>query len=63
VIGALESDPLLPFDMDRLMALVRMEAGSWSRHREWITRMDKAGRGKSLAKSLALKTLVSGTVD
>jgi hypothetical protein len=36
VIKALESDRSLPFDMDRLKALVQMEAGSWQRHRDWI---------------------------
>ncbi|KAH0831103.1 ribonuclease H-like protein [Lanmaoa asiatica] len=36
VIGALQADPRLPFDMDELKALVVMEAGSWQRHRQWI---------------------------
>jgi hypothetical protein len=36
VIGALKSDPSLPFEMERLKALVQMEAGSWRRHQGWI---------------------------
>jgi hypothetical protein len=41
IIGALQSDPSLPFDMDRLKALVQMEAGSWRRHRDWILEVDR----------------------
>ncbi|KAH7925341.1 ribonuclease H-like protein [Leucogyrophana mollusca] len=36
VIGALQADPSLPFNMDKLKDLVRMEASSWQRHRQWI---------------------------
>jgi hypothetical protein len=36
VVSALKSDRSLPFEMDRLKALVQMEAGSWRRHCEWI---------------------------
>jgi hypothetical protein len=37
VIGALQSDQRLPFDIQRLKELVQMEASSWQRHRGWIT--------------------------
>ncbi|KAI0824507.1 ribonuclease H-like protein [Trametes gibbosa] len=40
VIRALQADPALPFSMDRLKALVQLEAGSWVRHRDWILQMD-----------------------
>ncbi|KAI6020100.1 hypothetical protein PISMIDRAFT_678671 [Pisolithus microcarpus 441] len=36
VIGALQADALLPFDLRELRELVQMEAGSWQRHRAWI---------------------------
>ncbi|KAF8557464.1 ribonuclease H-like protein [Imleria badia] len=36
VVGALQADPRLPFDMAELKALVLMEASSWQRHRQWI---------------------------
>ncbi|KAF9242290.1 ribonuclease H-like protein, partial [Melanogaster broomeanus] len=37
VVGALQADARLPFDMERLKELVRMEASSWQRHRQWIS--------------------------
>ncbi|KAH9848042.1 ribonuclease H-like domain-containing protein [Lenzites betulinus] len=40
VVRALQANPALPFSMDRLKALVQLEAGSWVRHREWILQMD-----------------------
>ncbi|KIJ05572.1 hypothetical protein PAXINDRAFT_93282 [Paxillus involutus ATCC 200175] len=36
VVGALQADRRLPFDMERLKDLIRMEASSWQRHRQWI---------------------------
>ncbi|KIM92426.1 hypothetical protein PILCRDRAFT_810481 [Piloderma croceum F 1598] len=45
VIGALQSDQRLPFDMRRLKELVQMEASSWRRHRGWITGAEAKGRG------------------
>ncbi|KIK44728.1 hypothetical protein CY34DRAFT_39080, partial [Suillus luteus UH-Slu-Lm8-n1] len=36
VVGAIRADTSLPFDMSKLLELVKMEAGSWSRHREWL---------------------------
>ncbi|KAI5994533.1 ribonuclease H-like domain-containing protein [Pisolithus marmoratus] len=36
VIGALQADALLPFDLRELRELVQTEAGSWQRHRTWI---------------------------
>ncbi|KIK96913.1 hypothetical protein PAXRUDRAFT_825475 [Paxillus rubicundulus Ve08.2h10] len=36
VVGALQADKRLPFDMERLKGLVQMEASSWQRHRQWI---------------------------
>ncbi|EGO26669.1 hypothetical protein SERLADRAFT_436475 [Serpula lacrymans var. lacrymans S7.9] len=36
VIGALQADTSLPFNMDKLKELVRMESSSWQRHRQWI---------------------------
>lgn len=40
VIRALETDPALPFSIDRLKALVQLEAGSWTRHRNWIVKAE-----------------------
>jgi hypothetical protein len=40
VVGALQADPGLPYDRDRLWALVQEEAGSWARHREWLLKVD-----------------------
>ncbi|KAK2460873.1 hypothetical protein APHAL10511_007343 [Amanita phalloides] len=45
VIGALQSDTKLPFDMEKLRQLVQMDAGSWERHREWILNTWSDGRG------------------
>ncbi|KAG6907110.1 hypothetical protein DXG01_010486 [Tephrocybe rancida] len=36
VVSALQADPKLPFDVERLRQLVQMEATSWERHRVWI---------------------------
>ena len=36
MVRALQADPSLPYSMERLKAFVRLEAGSWVRHREWI---------------------------
>ncbi|KAI8972404.1 ribonuclease H-like domain-containing protein [Trametes punicea] len=40
VVRALQADPALPFSMPRLKALVQLEAGSWARHRDWISQKD-----------------------
>ncbi|TFY58764.1 hypothetical protein EVJ58_g6213 [Rhodofomes roseus] len=40
VVRALQVDPSLPFSMDRLKALVQLEAGSWARHRDWIVQAE-----------------------
>ncbi|KAI0672541.1 ribonuclease H-like domain-containing protein [Trametes maxima] len=40
VVAALQSNPQLSFDMDRLKAFVQLEIGSWERHRDWILRKD-----------------------
>lgn len=45
VVKALEVDKNLPFKMDRLHELVKMEAGSWRRHQEWIHLATREGRG------------------
>ncbi|KAF9224733.1 ribonuclease H-like protein [Gyrodon lividus] len=37
VVGALQADARLPFDMEKLKELVRAEASSWQRHRQWIS--------------------------
>ncbi|KAI6145225.1 ribonuclease H-like protein [Pisolithus tinctorius] len=36
VVGALQADASLPFDLRELRELVQMEVGSWQRHRAWI---------------------------
>ena len=36
VIGALQADSTLPFEMKKLRELVQMDAGSWIRHKEWV---------------------------
>lgn len=41
VVRALQADSSLPFDMDRLKAFVQLEAGSWTRHRDWILQKDR----------------------
>ncbi len=40
VVRALQADPSLPYDMDRLKVFVQLESGSWARHREWILEQD-----------------------
>lgn len=45
VVGAIQADTSLPFDMSKLLELVKMEAGSWSRHREWLMDAERSGRG------------------
>ncbi|KZT63392.1 ribonuclease H-like protein [Daedalea quercina L-15889] len=42
VVRALQDDPSLPFSMDRLKELVQSEAGSWARHRDWITKAESS---------------------
>ncbi|KAH7912503.1 hypothetical protein BJ138DRAFT_1178784 [Hygrophoropsis aurantiaca] len=41
VVGALQADTSLPFDMDKLKSLVRLEASSWQRHRQWIQEAER----------------------
>ncbi|KAF8452421.1 ribonuclease H-like domain-containing protein [Boletus edulis BED1] len=36
VVGALQADPRLPFNVAKLKTLVLMEASSWQRHGQWI---------------------------
>ncbi|KAG5340405.1 hypothetical protein C0989_001728 [Termitomyces sp. Mn162] len=36
VIYALQADPKLPFDIEKLRRLVQMDATSWARHRTWL---------------------------
>ncbi|KAF8873464.1 ribonuclease H-like domain-containing protein [Infundibulicybe gibba] len=38
IISALQADEKLPFEMPRLLELVQMDLGSWSRHRQWLLR-------------------------
>ena len=45
VIGALQLNSNLPFEMERLQELVKMDSGSRKRHKEWITTASKEGRG------------------
>lgn len=45
VVGAIQADTSLPFDTSKLLELVKMEAGSWSRHRAWFMDAEKSGRG------------------
>jgi hypothetical protein len=47
VIGALQADPTLPFEMKRLRKLVQMESGSWERHRAWILKVGNEEKGRS----------------
>jgi hypothetical protein len=47
VIGALENNASLPFEMTKLLALVQKDKWSWKRHRELITKMASEGRGKT----------------
>ena len=36
IVGALQADSTLPFDMRKLRELVQMNGASWIRHREWV---------------------------
>ncbi|PFH48933.1 hypothetical protein AMATHDRAFT_64292 [Amanita thiersii Skay4041] len=45
IIGALQADPKLPFEMDKLRELVQLDIASWERHRDWIIRAWSEGRG------------------
>lgn len=45
VVGAIQADTSLPFNMSKLLELVKMEAGSWSRHRAWLMDTERSGRG------------------
>lgn len=36
VVGALQADELLPFDLQELRELIQMDATSWQRHRQWM---------------------------
>jgi len=45
-MGAIKADTSLPFDMSKLLELVRMEAGSWQRHQAWLIDAEKSGRGR-----------------
>ncbi|KAG6826473.1 hypothetical protein H0H92_015662 [Tricholoma furcatifolium] len=36
VVSALQADPKLPFDIEKLRMLMQMEATSWERHRVWL---------------------------
>ncbi|KAG2134117.1 hypothetical protein DEU56DRAFT_888707 [Suillus clintonianus] len=45
VVGAIQADTSLPFDMSKLLELVKMEAGSWQRHRAWLMDAERSGRG------------------
>ncbi|KAG6817015.1 hypothetical protein H0H87_000637 [Tephrocybe sp. NHM501043] len=36
VVSALQADPELPFDVEKLRQLVQMDAPSWERHRLWV---------------------------
>ncbi|KAG0699052.1 hypothetical protein DFH29DRAFT_938237 [Suillus ampliporus] len=45
VVGAIQADVSLPFDMSKLLELVKMEAGSWQRHRAWLMDAERSGRG------------------
>ncbi|KAG1752071.1 ribonuclease H-like protein [Suillus lakei] len=44
VVGAIQADTSLPFDMSKLLELVKMEAGSWQRHRAWVMDAERSGR-------------------
>jgi hypothetical protein len=47
VVGAIQADTSLPFDMGKLLELIRMEAGSWQRHRAWLIDAERSHRGRS----------------
>ncbi|KAF8809416.1 ribonuclease H-like protein [Phlegmacium glaucopus] len=36
IIGALQANPSLPYSLPKLIELVQMDTGSWTRHRKWI---------------------------
>ncbi|OJA16521.1 hypothetical protein AZE42_00655 [Rhizopogon vesiculosus] len=48
VVGAIQADTSLPFDMGKLLDLVRMEAASWQRHRAWLIDAERSGRGHAV---------------
>ena len=45
VIGALQADSTLPFEMWKLRGLVQMDGASWVRHREWMLSVWAEGKG------------------
>lgn len=45
VVNALQLNTELPFEMERLQELVKMDFGSRKRHKEWIATAVKEGRG------------------
>ncbi|KAL4072170.1 hypothetical protein J3A83DRAFT_4400639 [Scleroderma citrinum] len=41
VVGALQANALLPFDLQELKELVQMDAPSWQRHRMWMQERER----------------------
>lgn len=59
ILGALQSDSTLPFQIDKVKDLLQMEITSWSRHHDWILdaweeRTSKIHWKSSLAMYLAI---------
>ena len=45
MIGALQLNTKLPFEMEKLQELIKIDSGSRKRHKEWIATAIKEGRG------------------
>ncbi|KAL4262805.1 3'-5' exonuclease domain-containing protein [Pleurotus pulmonarius] len=45
VIGALQADTTLPFDMRKLREIVQTETKSWSYYKPWLLQVGREGRG------------------
>ena len=40
VVQAIQTEPHLPFDMDRLEELIKLNDGSWSYHKAWFHELE-----------------------
>ena len=45
ILRALAEDPVLPFSVQELISLVRLDSTSWTYHRDTIERWAQEGRG------------------
>ena len=48
ILRALNEDPTLPFSLENLISLVRLDSASWNYHRDTIERWAQEGRSLNL---------------